>query len=46
MQAQIKTTTGPVDELSDTDLPFTDGTNTISDIFTAFRLKEENGVKF
>ena len=46
MQAQIKTTTGPVDEFSDTDLPFTYGTNTISEFFTAFRLKEENSVKF
>ncbi len=35
-----------VDELSDTDLPFTDKTNTILDMFTTFRLKEENGVKF
>ena len=30
-----------VDELSDTDLPFTDETNTVLDMFTTFRLKEE-----
>ena len=35
-----------VDELSDTDLPFTDETNTIFDILTTFRSKQENGVKF
>ncbi len=46
MNPLIKTTASQVDELSDTDLPFTDGTNTISDMFTNFRLKEENGVKF
>ena len=46
MQPLLKTTTGPDDELFDTEFPFTDGTHTILDMFTAFRLKEENGVKF